>query len=223
RYAATELASGVFMSRGDGTFRFERLPRLAQIAPIFGMVAGDFDGDGLLDLYAVQNSHAPMPIVGRFDGGLSVWLRGDGRGGFAVAPFAESGLVVPGDAKALAACDLDDDGWGDFVVTRNSGATLVFQNRGVAGRRALRVALRGGRGNPHAIGARITVELFDGRTQALEVQAGAGYYSQSSAAGFFGYEEKRGPRAVRINWPSGKETQHEVTAGAARLTLTERE
>ena len=46
RYEATELRSGVFLSQPDGTFRFEPLPRIAQISPLQGMAAGDFTGDG---------------------------------------------------------------------------------------------------------------------------------------------------------------------------------
>ena len=43
------------MSQADGTYRFEPLPRIAQIAQLQGMVAGDFDGDGHADIFAVQN------------------------------------------------------------------------------------------------------------------------------------------------------------------------
>ena len=71
RFTATELRSGVFLSRDNAQYEFIPLPRIAQIAPLQGMVAGDFDGDGKVDLYAVQNSYAPNPVVGRFDGGLS--------------------------------------------------------------------------------------------------------------------------------------------------------
>ncbi|HEX2855748.1 MAG TPA: VCBS repeat-containing protein, partial [Opitutaceae bacterium] len=117
RFAATEFRSGVFMSQPDGTFRFESLPRLAQIAPLQGVVAGDFDGDGFADIYAVQNSYAPIPLVGRCDGGLSQLLRGDGHGRFTAVPPGESNLIVPGDAKALAMLDFNADGWPDFLVT----------------------------------------------------------------------------------------------------------
>ena len=97
RFAATELRSGVFLSQPDGTYRFEPLPVMAQIAPLQGMVAGDFDGDGQADIYALQNSYAPT-VAGRADGGLSQLLRGDGKGRFTVVPPLESGLIVPGDA-----------------------------------------------------------------------------------------------------------------------------
>ncbi|HET7536159.1 MAG TPA: VCBS repeat-containing protein, partial [Candidatus Didemnitutus sp.] len=60
RFAATEFRSGVFLSQPGGTYRFEPLPRIAQIAPIEGLVAGDFDGDGHADICAVQNSYAPI-------------------------------------------------------------------------------------------------------------------------------------------------------------------
>jgi hypothetical protein len=219
RFAATEFRSGVFLSQPDGTFRFEPLPHLAQIAPLQGMVAGDFGGDHA-DIYAVQNSYAPIPSVGRFDGGLSQLLRGDGRGHFTPVVPAASNLVVPGDAKALAVLDLDPEGWPGFIVTRNNSTTLAFRNHGVAGHRPLRVALRGPAGNPTAVGARITVEFADGSAQTTEIYAGSGYYSQSTAAGFFGYPDANPPRKIRVRWPSGLATESEIPPQSVTLTLS---
>jgi hypothetical protein len=53
-----------------------------------------------------------------------------------------------------------------------------------------------------------------------EVQAGCGYYSQSSAACFFGYLEANPPRQLRVRWPSGRLTTHEVPPSIASLTLS---
>ncbi len=222
RLAATELRSGVFLSQPDGArdvsgggalgegarvrYRFVPWPRIAQVAPADGLVAGDFDGDGHADLYVVQNSDAPAPAIGHFDGGLSQLLRGDGHGNFTPVPPAESGLVVPGDAKALAVLDLDGDGWPDFLVSRNGEATLAFRNRGEAGRHSLRVVLQGRPGNPQAVGARVTAEYADGATETGEVCAGSGYYSQSTAALFFGSTDQNPLRRVRVRWPSGATT-----------------
>ncbi len=185
-----------------------------------GVAGGDFDGDGRADIYAVQNSYSPIAAVGRFDGGLSQLLRGDGRGHFAPAPAAESGLIVPGDAKALVVLDLDRDGWPDFLVSRNNDETLAFRNQGVAGRqiRARRVA-RPGR-NPTTVGASITLELADGSTQSSEVYAGSGYYSQSTAACFFGYPDGNAPRQIRVRWPSGATTTHPFPPGATSVVLS---
>jgi hypothetical protein len=219
RFAATELRSGVFLSQPDGTYHFEPLPRLAQIAPLQGIVAGDFDGDGQADIYAVQNSYAPIPAVGRLDGGLSQLLRGDGHGHFTVVTPADSGLIVPGDGKALAVLDLDHKGWPDFIVSLNNATTLAFRNQGVAGRHSLSVALRGLAGNPTAIGAQITVVLADGSTETSEVYAGSGYYSQSSAACFFGYLDANPPKTIRVRWPDGVTSERDVPPGSSSLTL----
>jgi hypothetical protein len=219
RFAATEFRSGVFLSQPDSRFRFEPLPRAAQIAPMQGVVAGDFDGDGHADIYAVQNSYAPVHAVGRFDGGISQLLRGNGRGQFSIVPPRESGLVVPGDGKAAALVDLDHDGWPDFFVSRNHQSTLAFRNHGGAGRSMLRVDLRGPGGNPTAIGARVTMELDDGMRQTTEVCAGSGYYSQSTAACFFGVPEGKAPQRVTVRWPSGKTSTHEVPAGSRSMTI----
>ncbi|MFO1451792.1 MAG: VCBS repeat-containing protein [Opitutaceae bacterium] len=100
RLAATELASGIFVQRTDGSFHFEALPAAAQLAPINAIVAGDLDRDGHLDLLCVGNHFGPEPATGRFDGGVGVVLRGDGRGGFTALAAAESGLLVTGDARA---------------------------------------------------------------------------------------------------------------------------
>jgi hypothetical protein len=223
RLAATELRSGVLLSQPDGSHRFQPLPRIAQIAPAFGLAAGDFDGDGKADLYLVQNSFSPVPQIGRFDSGLSQMLRGNGRGEFIAVPPAESGLVVPGDAKALAVLDLDRDGWPDFVVSRNNLSLLAFRNQGVAGRHSLAVVLRGARGNPAAIGARVTLELSDGSSEAAEVSAGSSYYSQSTAACFFGYTDAARPWRVKVRWPTGEESTSEITTATPTLEITQQQ
>jgi hypothetical protein len=220
RFAATELRSGVFLSQENGTYRFESLPRIAQISPLQGLAAGDFDGDGHADIVAAQNSYAPIASVGRFDGGLGQFLRGDGQGNFAAVPVAESNLVIPGDAKALVVLDFDRDGWPDLLVTRNNSTTLAFRNEGNVGRKALRVMLRGPLGNPTAIGARVTLQLADGTTQTAEVQAGSGYASQSSPACFFGYVESNAPRRVKVRWPTGEATEHDVPEASATILIS---
>jgi enediyne biosynthesis protein E4 len=220
KFAATELRSGVFLSQPDGTYHFEPLPRLMQIAPLQGMVAGDFDGDGKADIYAVQNSYAPVSEVGRFDGGLSQFLRGDGQGHFTAVPLRESGLMVPGDAKALAAVDLDGDGWPDFLLTRNNATALAFHNQGVAGRHSLRVTLRGPAGNPTGVGAQVSLEMTDGSRQTAEVFAGSGYYTQSTPACFFGWTDANPPRRLHLRWPNGSTSIAEVPANSVTLTIS---
>ena len=102
--------------------------------------------------------------------------------------------------------DLGDDGWPGFLVSRNTEPTLAFRNRGIPGRHSLRVDLQGPKGNRQAVGARVTAVYSDGTTQAGEVCAGSGYYSQSSAAVFFGSPDRNPLRRVQVLWPSGATT-----------------
>jgi hypothetical protein len=219
RFSAAEFRSGVFMSQPDGTYRFEALPRIAQIAPFQGIVADDFDGDGHVDIYGVQNSFAPIPSVGRFDGGLSQLLRGDGQGRFTPVPPRQSGLIVPRDGEAVVTTDLNADGRPDFLVSRNGSSTLAFRNGGMAGSHSLCIRLRGPAGNPTGVGARVTLELADGTRSMREIHAGAGYYSQSTAACFFGWNNGNPPRTAHVRWTSGSTSQHAVPAGSTLLII----
>jgi hypothetical protein len=220
RFEASELRSGVFVSQPDGTYRFEALPRIAQISALQGIVTGDFDGSGHAGIFAVQNTYAPIRADGRVDSGLGQLLRGDGHGHFTPVTPLESGLVVPGDAKALAVADLDHDGWPDFLVTRNNGTTLAFRNRGMPGRRSVAIRLHGPNGNPTGVGARITVEMPDGTSESSDVAAGSGYYSESGPACYFGYPEGAPPKVVRVRWPSGTTSEYPFTPNTTSLTLS---
>jgi hypothetical protein len=127
RLEATELASGVFLQQADGTFRFSPLPRAAQIAPINAIVARDLDGDGKTDLFCVGNDFGPEPTTGRFDGGVGLLLKGDGAGNFTALLPAQSGVLVPGDARSAAVIDVG--GKPAVVVTRCDGPLLLFERK----------------------------------------------------------------------------------------------
>jgi hypothetical protein len=178
------------------------------------MVALDLSGDGHADLALLQNSHAPAPFLGRFTGGLGLVLVNDGQGGFLALGPQESGFIVPGDAKALVVTDRNGDGWPDLVASRNDQTALAFHGLPLAGRRPLRVVLRGAAGNPTGIGARVTLTLADGSTRSGEVAAGSGYYSQSSPALYFSYPAETPPRLLAVVWPDGSTAHHPVAPDA---------
>jgi len=127
RFAATELASGVYMQNSDGTFTFQPLPSTAQISPINGIVVRDLDGDGIPDVFCVGNSYGPEPSTGRFDGGVSVLLKGDGHGGLTPIPTWTSGLLAPGDTRmAVAVAPPGSGGVPAIAVSQCNGPVLLF-------------------------------------------------------------------------------------------------
>lgn len=210
RLEANELASGILINEGDGSFSFQPLPRIAQISPGFGLSLTDVNGDGFSDLYVVQNFHSPQRETTRMDGGVSLLLEGRGDGTFSAVWPHRSGLIVPGDAKSLTSVDFNRDGWVDFVVGVNNGPIHAFENTGQAGYRPLAVNLKGEPGNLAAVGSRVTVTDASGRRQTAEVYAGGGYLSQSTSTLFFGLGETLPNEEIEIEvrWPSGEVTRH---------------
>jgi hypothetical protein len=201
------LASGVLINDGKARFTFRSLPRLAQIAPGFGLAFTDVDADGQFDLYLVQNFFSPQVETGRMDGGLSVLLRGMGDGTFTPVWPGRSGLVVPGDAKGLTTVDLNHDGRLDFVVGVNDGPLQSFVYQGAKENRMLIATLDGPPGNTQGAGARVTLLRDDDVQLVAEVYCGGGYLSQSVSVVGFGLGPKAKPKMMIVRWPDGNQTK----------------
>jgi len=154
---------------GQGAFRMHALPVEAQIAPVFGMLTNDFNGDGNTDLLLTGNSYSFNVFDGNQDAFIGLWLRGDGKGGFTPVPGSESGFFVDGDAKALAELVLGN-GSSLILAAQNSGYLKVFK---VAGSNARIIRLQ-----KDDVSAVLTYE--NGRKEYREFYYGSGYLSQSS-------------------------------------------
>ncbi len=143
RYQATELASGVYFQKADGTFEFKPLPSMAQISPINGIVVRDLTGGGHLDVYCVGNNYGPEPSTGRFDGGVSVLLKGDGKGGLTPVPAWQSGLLAAGDTRSAVAVALPGQtGIPTLAVSQSNGPVLLFTPNPHPGNAPAPVAMR---------------------------------------------------------------------------------
>lgn len=123
------------------------------------------------------------------------------RDGRFVTASGPSGLDLPDDTRAVARVDWNLDGRSDLVIFgRNSPRLRVFLQQGAESARTLEFLLRGRTCNRDAIGARVEVELSDGRTLVQGVRAGEGYLAQSSKWIHFGLGAARAVR-VRVRWP----------------------
>ena len=215
------LESGILVNVGGGRFSFRPLPRLAQISPGFGIAFAEVDGDGNPDLYMVQNFFAPQFETGRMDGGLSILMLGRGDATFEPVWPDKSGLIVPGDAKGLSVTDINRDGWPDFVVGINDGKLMAFTNSGLSQNRIVKVRLKGKRGNPTAVGARVRLFRDDGKSQTTEIYAGGGYLSQSSNNLIFGLGESGKVKKIEVVWPDGSHTRYTKNLDGRAIKLTQ--
>jgi hypothetical protein len=230
RFDANTLESGVLVNPGAGqAWEFRPLPRIAQIAPAFGAELVDINGDGQLDLYLAQNSYSPQRETGRMDGGVSLLMLGDGRGGWQPQLPGSTGLVEGGDAKCLALTELNGDGLPDFLVGVNDGAWRAWQMAGdpAAGakRRWVKVDLRGRAGNPTAVGARLQL-LGDGsKPQVREVTAGGGYLSQASSSQWFSVPADATGLRLEVIWPGGATSEAAIpldeASAVTRVTVAD--
>jgi len=167
---AVTFASAFVENLGNGKFVLRSLPLQAQIAPIYGMLAGDYDGDGNLDVLLVGNSHAVDTQIGWDDASVGAVLLGDGTGQFRYMSGAASGFYVDGDAKAVAELVLDDT-HSLVLVTQNDDSLKVFAPSRRGRTRTVRVG---------ALDAYAVLTLADRTTRREELYYGSGYLSQSS-------------------------------------------
>ncbi len=205
-YKVTTLEHGVFYNTGNESFEFKPLPRLSQISPVFGTAVRDFNGDGIQDIFMIQNFRGPQVETGRFDGGLGMLLLGKGNGEFETTFPGESGINVSEEGRAATVADWNNDGWPDVLVSCINSKVLAFQTTPHAEGNSFAVKLSGNK--KITTGAKITVTYLDNTQQVVELNSGSGYLSQSADLAFFSYTGSNTPAKITVAWPSGETTQH---------------
>jgi hypothetical protein len=126
---AYTFATSLVRNNGDGTFTVVPLPLEAQIAPVYGILAGDFEGNGRTDLLMAGNFDGVKPELGKMSAGYGVYLRGDGKGHFTPLRSLESGFFVLGQARDIQRVRTRKGNI--YIVARNNDRPLIF--RGLAG------------------------------------------------------------------------------------------
>jgi len=164
---ANQFASCLFRNDGRGKFTMVALPAPAQWSMLNGMVAGDFDHDGNLDLVINGNDYGTEVSTGRYDALNGLFLKGDGKGGFSAETIVQSGIYIPGDGKALVVLG-GAGGRPILVAGQNRGPLLVFEQR----KPGRLIPLR-----PDDVSAE--VRLRDGKVRREEFHYGESYLSQS--------------------------------------------
>ena len=165
----TFFESAYIENRGDGSFQIHSLPVEAQFAPVFGMLADDFNSDGDIDLLIVGNSWSSNVEDGQFDASIGLYLAGDGDGGFKPVLGRESGFFVDGDAKGMAELSMKD-GSQLILVAQNSGQMKAFKTKRSTGK-----IIRLEKDDVYA-----ELKYETGETERREFYYGNGYLSHST-------------------------------------------
>ena len=113
---------------GQGKFKLHALPVMAQLAPLYGMLAEDFNQDGNLDIAINGNDFGTEVGNGRYDAMNGLLLLGDGKGHFANQSILQSGLFIPGNGKALIKCRGSNNKY-LLAASQNKGPIKIFNSK----------------------------------------------------------------------------------------------
>lgn len=99
---ANNFQTSYIENLGNGKFKMQAMPALAQMAPVMGMITDDVNNDGNPDIILCGNDFGNEVLNGRYDAMNGLVLLGNGKGNFAPQTIMQSGIYIPGNARALA-------------------------------------------------------------------------------------------------------------------------
>ncbi len=120
------LESMYFEKTANG-FIPQPLPRLAQVSPVYSILATDINHDGNLDLILGGNQNQTRIRIGKIDAGLGLVLLGNGKGRFTPLSPAESGLGIKGDIKSILPLETSDSKYLIFGINQQNPEVYKIQ------------------------------------------------------------------------------------------------
>ena len=114
-----------FINDGKGNFTMQPLPLMAQISPVFGILATDLNGDGIRDIFLGGNFYGLKPEVGRYDASYGVTFLGNKQHEFSYLAPASSGLFVRGEVRDVQAITANKSN--RILVARNNDSLQIFE------------------------------------------------------------------------------------------------
>ncbi len=122
----TNLLSGVYLNKGDGSFKFEALPELLQTSRINTIAEVDWNFDGKKDYVIAGNFFGYKHQFGPSDAFPAYILQNDGNGRYHLVMPDESGLFVEGQVKKI--CVTQTENKCQLLFVRNNDKIVVYEN-----------------------------------------------------------------------------------------------
>jgi hypothetical protein len=221
------FGNSLWISRGGGAFDESDLAWGAETFNPWGVLADDFDNDGLVDAFVPSGMSNPWPyfpdVFLQNAGGRFVQRQDDL--GLAVPPGRQAygGILVGGrplvrSTRGCASADFDEDGDLDIVGFAWGWRAVLWRNDLPRGRHWIGVDLRGA-APKDPYGAEVEVEA-GGKTLVRWMPSSRGYLSQSDRRIHFGLGDARVVDAVSVRWPDGTRTRVERPAADRVLVVT---
>jgi hypothetical protein len=217
----------LYRNRGKGTF--EEITGRAGLSGFtryvgWGAGFGDFDNDGMADLFFVNGNVYPE-IEKLFEEykyrNPRMLLRNAGNGKLENCSLNSGpGISDLHSSRGCALGDFDNDGDVDIVVMNMSEPPSLLRNDTRTGNHWLKLKLTGTLSNRSAIGASVVVTA-GGRRRRQDVLSQSSFYSQNDLRLHFGLGAAKRAESIEIRWPSGTVQQLRDVAGDRIVTIRE--
>lgn len=163
-------SSVILQNLGANQFSIQKLPLMAQVAPVKGILVEDITQDGWPDIILVGNDYQTEVVNGKYDASHGQVLINDGNMGFELLEAPASGLNTLGDTRSIV----------KLLTSKNNLLIFIANNSG-----ELEHYLLSPEKSQQIISfgveeVKAVVKFTDGSIQSIEYQIGTGYLSQQS-------------------------------------------
>jgi enediyne biosynthesis protein E4 len=125
KLSVQQTQSCVFYNDGKGHFEMQTLPEMAQISPVFGILATDLNADGRKDIFLGGNFSGLKPEIGRYDASYGVTLLSKPDNQFNYLKPSSSGLFVKGEVRDVKEITTKNGNY--ILIARNNNSLQIFK------------------------------------------------------------------------------------------------
>lgn len=113
-------------NKGNNKFEKKAMPVECQFAPVFGMIAEDFNQDGHIDILMTGNSYSTEVSTGNYDAMSGLLLTSDGKGNFHPVKSNITGFNANGDSKGMVQINLADHS-SEILIANNNDKLQSYE------------------------------------------------------------------------------------------------